>query len=64
MAMLFAATYPERTNALVLIDSFARTLRADDYPFGTTPDVLDTIIRAMEEVWGTGVFASSPCGPR
>ena len=28
MCMLFAATYPERTSALVLVSSFARVLRA------------------------------------
>jgi class 3 adenylate cyclase len=34
MSILFAATYPERTTALVLIASLARTLWAPDYPWG------------------------------
>ena len=34
MAMLFAATYPERTAALVLADTFARMRHAPDYPDG------------------------------
>ena len=34
MAMLFCATYPDRVAALVLVNSFARFLRADDYRFG------------------------------
>ena len=35
MSILFAATYPERSSALVLIASFARTLWAPDYPWGS-----------------------------
>jgi pimeloyl-ACP methyl ester carboxylesterase/DNA-binding SARP family transcriptional activator len=34
MSTLFAATYPERTLALVLMGTFARMLWAPDYPFG------------------------------
>lgn len=34
MAVLFAATCPEQTRALVLVKTFARMLRADDYPIG------------------------------
>jgi pimeloyl-ACP methyl ester carboxylesterase len=34
MSVLFAATYPERTAALVLIGGFARMLWAPDYPWG------------------------------
>jgi pimeloyl-ACP methyl ester carboxylesterase len=36
MSILFAATYPERTSALVLMGSFARMLWAPDYPWGFT----------------------------
>lgn len=36
MSVLFAATYPERTSALVLLGCFARRLWAADYPFGTS----------------------------
>jgi pimeloyl-ACP methyl ester carboxylesterase len=38
MSVLFAATYPERTAALVLRSAFARTLWAPDYPWGRTDD--------------------------
>jgi class 3 adenylate cyclase len=31
LTILFAATYPERTSALVLVDAYARLLGADDY---------------------------------
>jgi class 3 adenylate cyclase/pimeloyl-ACP methyl ester carboxylesterase len=36
MCILFAATYPERTWALVLSGSYARRLWAPDYPWGIT----------------------------
>lgn len=32
--MLFAATYPERTRALVVFGSWARAFRAPDYDWG------------------------------
>jgi pimeloyl-ACP methyl ester carboxylesterase len=34
MAILFAATYPERTHSLVLINPIARLFRGPDYPIG------------------------------
>ena len=37
MAMMFAATYPERVSALVLCATFARLTQAPDYPFGVPP---------------------------
>ena len=36
MSTLFAATHPARTLALVLMGTFARTMRAPDYPIGLT----------------------------
>ncbi|MBI2237620.1 MAG: adenylate/guanylate cyclase domain-containing protein [Actinobacteria bacterium] len=38
MTLLFAATYPERTAAAILYGSRASYLRADDYPWGLTPE--------------------------
>src|SRR5215469_2109909 len=37
LAMLFAATHPDRVSALVLLNTFARYLIADDYPIGIEP---------------------------
>jgi pimeloyl-ACP methyl ester carboxylesterase len=66
MAALFAATYPERTIALVLYGSFARSAWAPDYPLGRTAEERDARIAAMREAWGTGVlpvtFAPSLAG--
>ena len=54
MAMLFAATYPGQTSALILFDAFASQFGDDDRPwsfsFGSVPHSLDEI----EELWGTG----------
>jgi pimeloyl-ACP methyl ester carboxylesterase len=38
LSVLFAATYPERTSALVLFSSVPRTLWAPDYPAGLTDE--------------------------
>ena len=37
MAILFAATYPERTTALVLYGTFAAGVKEPGYPWGGTP---------------------------
>ena len=34
LCILFAATYPERTRALILYGTYARWLQGDDYPIG------------------------------
>ena len=37
MAMLFAATHPDRTRALVLHSPVAKTVSTPDFPFGKSP---------------------------
>jgi len=53
IAMLFAATYPERVSALVLINTSARRHADRDYE-GPTPEELEGTASAFEESWGTG----------
>jgi pimeloyl-ACP methyl ester carboxylesterase len=53
MSALFAASYPERTIALVLLGAFARRVRGEDYPWGLTPEQLAMVREAMVEQWGT-----------
>jgi class 3 adenylate cyclase len=36
MAILFAATYPQRTSSLVLYGTYAKRLRSEDYPWAPT----------------------------
>ncbi len=54
MAILFAATYPERVSGLVLVSSFATMRRHDDYPIGLPPSIADTVLEWLSEGWGTG----------
>jgi class 3 adenylate cyclase len=53
MSILFAATYPERTWALVLEGSFARELWAPDYPWGIREDEWERESAEDERAWGT-----------
>ena len=43
MVLQFAATHPHRADALVLVNSYARLARADDYPAGV-PDHVRQIV--------------------
>jgi pimeloyl-ACP methyl ester carboxylesterase/class 3 adenylate cyclase len=54
MALLFAATYPDRTSALIVADSSARHLRDIDYPWGLPADQMPRFLQQIEERWGTG----------
>src|SRR5512133_1205632 len=47
MSVLFAATYPERSRALVLVGAFAKRLRTDDYPWAPS---LEERLATNEEV--------------
>ena len=40
MAIMFAATYPERTRSLILVNAIARAFRGPEYPIGMPPDIL------------------------
>ena len=53
MAILFAATYPERTRALVLYGAYAKRLDPDDdYPWAPTREARAAYIQALERDWG------------
>jgi class 3 adenylate cyclase len=54
MAILFAATYPSRTWALVLEGTSARTLWAPDYPWGEREEEFERELAEDMEGWGTG----------
>jgi class 3 adenylate cyclase len=49
---MFAATYPERTRALVLVNTPARAVKADDYPYGLEPDAWREQLREIRQLWG------------
>jgi pimeloyl-ACP methyl ester carboxylesterase len=56
MCMLFAATYPERTRALVLYGAYAR------HPT-LTPESVPQHIDLIERAWGTGEYLSRFMAP-
>jgi class 3 adenylate cyclase/pimeloyl-ACP methyl ester carboxylesterase len=51
LALLFAATYPERTRALILQGAFARFVEAPDYPWGFPERLVPRVVARMEEHW-------------
>jgi pimeloyl-ACP methyl ester carboxylesterase len=59
MCLLFAATHPDRTAALVLAHTFARGSWAPDYPCGARPDQQQQMLERMEAGWGTGVLLNA-----
>jgi pimeloyl-ACP methyl ester carboxylesterase len=52
LCSLFAATYPARTEALIMIGSYARRLRDSDYPWGRTPEDRDRFCQSIIDDWG------------
>jgi class 3 adenylate cyclase len=58
MAMLFAASHPERTRALILYATYAMPRREHDYPWGRSADWLADYDRLIDQEWGSGVFLS------
>ncbi len=63
MCLLFAATYPERTAALVLCASYAKATRSADYPFGLPPDVQDMVVRKIAARWGRETLFAHATAP-
>ena len=57
LSCLFAATYPERTLGLVLMNTVPRIAWAPDYPWGMRRDEFDRELEAMEAGWGTREYA-------
>ena len=54
LAILVAATYPDRVSSLVLINTGARLVRGDDYPWGLSRAEVDRFLQRTQETWGTG----------
>jgi class 3 adenylate cyclase len=56
LCSLFAASYPERTAALVLFAIWAKYSASSDYPWGWTQEQSDTFWPLLESTWGTEEF--------
>jgi pimeloyl-ACP methyl ester carboxylesterase/DNA-binding winged helix-turn-helix (wHTH) protein len=52
MCSLFAATYPEKTIALVMIGTYAKRIRDTDYPWAPTKEERQEFYREMQQHWG------------
>jgi len=53
MCLMFAATYPHRTSALILFGSFA-SMR--EKPWGVPPDGFELFLGQLDAHWGEGVL--------
>jgi DNA-binding winged helix-turn-helix (wHTH) protein/pimeloyl-ACP methyl ester carboxylesterase len=62
LCSLFAATHPEKTLALVMIGSYARRLRTEDYPWGPTAEEREAFCQTIQREWGgpVGIEARAP----
>jgi hypothetical protein len=58
MCLLFGATYPERTTAVIVIGGYARRMWAPDHPWATRPEEHDQFLEVVARDWGR------PSGPR
>jgi pimeloyl-ACP methyl ester carboxylesterase/class 3 adenylate cyclase len=63
LCALFAATFPERTSALILGASYARRAWAPDYPWGLSEDIQHQILESYESRWGSGTFGLRSLAP-
>lgn len=55
MAVLFAATYPHRTSALITFATVVKVLRSPDFEIGIESSYVEWLIEGIERFWGTGV---------
>jgi class 3 adenylate cyclase len=53
MSMLFAASYPERTTALILFGCFAKRSWSEDYPWAPTREARQDWLDLIERDWGS-----------
>jgi pimeloyl-ACP methyl ester carboxylesterase/tetratricopeptide (TPR) repeat protein len=62
MAVLFAATYPERVHALVIYGAYAKRLDPDnDYPWAPTREARAARIEALERDWAFETDMKAMC---
>lgn len=52
MCSLFAATYPEKTAALVMIGTYAKRIKDVDYPWGVSQEDRDAFFELLQKDWG------------
>lgn len=63
LCLLFAATYPARTDAVVMIGGYARRLRTTEHPVGVdTPEDVARVLERIPQEWG-GSFGLATRAP-
>src|SRR5262249_43635485 len=62
MCSLFGATYPNQTEALIMVGTYARRIRTPDYPWAPTQEEREAFCRDILEGWGgpVGLEARAP----
>lgn len=55
MCSLFAATYPEKTSALIMIGTYAKRIWEEDYPWGVSKEDREKFFELMQNDWGKAV---------
>lgn len=55
LCTLFAATYPEKTLAVVMIGTYAKRIRDDEYPWAPTPEHRQHFFEEIRTHWGKPV---------
>src|SRR5580765_2375558 len=62
MCSLFAATHPGQTEALIMIGTYARRLRAPDYPWAPTREQREEFLKDLVDQWGgpVGIAERAP----
>jgi class 3 adenylate cyclase len=58
VAMVFAATYPQRVRGLVLNATAPRVRWAEDWPWGRTDEQMQIRAARIEHEWGSGMLAA------
>jgi pimeloyl-ACP methyl ester carboxylesterase len=51
MSALFAATYPERTTALIMFGTFAKRIWSPDYPWAPKPEEREETVELVQNNW-------------
>jgi class 3 adenylate cyclase len=54
LGVLFAATYPDRTSALIVVNGYARLVRTPDYPSGRPAEEIRAYVERAQARWGRG----------
>jgi class 3 adenylate cyclase len=49
LALLFAATYPERTSAVVTFASHPASMRDEDFPWGSSEEARDQLLKRLQD---------------